>query len=94
MSPSAEEAPRYANTGSVLNTAIDGAKPVRLHEVPIFSDKHEERRWAKQHMAGAFRVFAKLGYADGASGHISLRGWSQCNAPTDWRWNTNLMKTP
>ncbi|OJJ50347.1 hypothetical protein ASPZODRAFT_58076 [Penicilliopsis zonata CBS 506.65] len=24
-------------------------------------------------MAGAFRIFAKLGYADGASGHISLR---------------------
>ncbi|KAG5290999.1 hypothetical protein I7I50_00924 [Histoplasma capsulatum G186AR] len=24
-------------------------------------------------MAGAFRIFAKLGFADGASGHISLR---------------------
>jgi ribulose-5-phosphate 4-epimerase/fuculose-1-phosphate aldolase len=25
-------------------------------------------------MAGAFRIFAKLGYSDGSSGHISLRG--------------------
>ncbi|KAH7357972.1 class II aldolase/adducin N-terminal [Plectosphaerella cucumerina] len=74
MSPSAApETPRYASTGSVLNTAIDGSKPIRLHEVPTFSDKHEERLWAKEHMAGAFRIFAKLGYADGASGHISLR---------------------
>lgn len=81
MSPSAApDDPKYAATGSVLNTAIDGSKPVRLHEVPTFSDKYEERRWAKQHMAGAFRIFAKLGYADGASGHISLRGWSTAPA--------------
>ena len=41
--------------------------------IPTFSDKYAERQWAKELMAGAFRVFAKLGYADGAGGHISLR---------------------
>ncbi|CAI6091343.1 unnamed protein product [Clonostachys chloroleuca] len=67
------EAPQHIDNDSVLNTDLDGSGPLRLHTVPTFTDKHEERRWAKQHMAGAFRVFAKLGYADGASGHISLR---------------------
>ncbi|CAH0046512.1 unnamed protein product [Clonostachys solani] len=67
------EAPQHIDNGSVLNTDLGGTGPVRLHNVPTFKDKHEERQWAKQHMAGAFRIFAKLGYADGASGHISLR---------------------
>lgn len=44
-----------------------------LHVLPVFENKYAERQWAKEHMAAAFRVFAKLGYADGAGGHISLR---------------------
>jgi len=44
-----------------------------VYKVPTFTDKYAERLWAKQHMAGAFRIFAKLGYADGGAGHISLR---------------------
>jgi hypothetical protein len=44
-----------------------------LHQIPTFTDKEKERTWAKQHMAVAFRTFARLGWADGASGHISLR---------------------
>ncbi len=44
-----------------------------LHNIPAFTDKEAERTWAKQHMAAAFRTFARLGWADGASGHISLR---------------------
>jgi len=63
-----------AAKSSVLNTDLSGGKPLRrLHEVPTFTDKYAERKWAKEQMAGAFRVFAKLGYANGASGHISLR---------------------
>lgn len=45
----------------------------KLHEIPTFTDKYAERQWAKERMAGAFRVFAKLGFNDGAGGHISLR---------------------
>lgn len=56
---------------SVLNWGISTTEP--LHHIPTFTDKHKEREWAKQHMAAAFRTFARLGWADGASGHISLR---------------------
>jgi hypothetical protein len=45
----------------------------KLHEIPTFTDKYAERQWAKEHMAGAFRIFAKKGFNDGAGGHISLR---------------------
>lgn len=59
---------------SILNTAHkkDGGV-VRLHRIPEFTTKEGKRQWQLQQMAGAFRVFAKLGYADGGSGHISLR---------------------
>lgn len=43
------------------------------YPVPSFIDKYEERKWAKQHMAAAFRVFARKGYTEGTAGHISLR---------------------
>lgn len=43
------------------------------YPIPRFEDKEEERVWAKQHMAGAFRVFARKGYTEGAAGHISIR---------------------
>ncbi|KAH8645831.1 class 2 aldolase adducin domain-containing protein [Xylariales sp. PMI_506] len=67
------EAPRHADGGTVLNTSLDGSKPTRLQEVPTFTDKLEVRTWRKQQMAGSFRIFAKMGFAGGASGHISLR---------------------
>lgn len=44
-----------------------------LWVIPQFKDKFAERQWAKSHLAGAFRVFAKFGYTDGSGGHISLR---------------------
>lgn len=43
------------------------------YPVPKFSTKEEERTWAKQHMAAAFRVFARKGFTEGTAGHISLR---------------------
>lgn len=43
------------------------------YTIPKFSTKQEERTWAKQHMAAAFRVFARKGYTEGTAGHISLR---------------------
>lgn len=41
--------------------------------MPKFESKEKERLWAKQHMAAAFRVFARKGYTEGSAGHISLR---------------------
>ncbi|KIV91686.1 hypothetical protein PV10_06200 [Exophiala mesophila] len=58
---------------SVLNFKRTETRTSSFHEVPSFTDKQAERKWAKQHMAAAFRTFARLGWADGASGHISLR---------------------
>ncbi|KAF4122355.1 Ribulose-5-phosphate 4-epimerase/Fuculose-1-phosphate aldolase [Geosmithia morbida] len=55
----------------VLNWNV--RKTESLHVIPTFIDREAERTWAKQHMAAAFRTFARLGWADGASGHISLR---------------------
>lgn len=46
---------------------------VHPYQKPVFKDKQLERQWAKQHMAAAFRVFARNGYAEGSAGHISIR---------------------
>ena len=59
------------STKKLLNYGEDG-KPA--YKVPTFTDKFAERRWAKEQVAGAFRVFGRFGYADGGAGHISLRG--------------------
>ncbi|KAJ5116041.1 hypothetical protein N7456_000389 [Penicillium angulare] len=45
----------------------------KVHSIPTFTDQEAERKWAKEHLVGAFRLFARFGYNDGAGGHISLR---------------------
>lgn len=44
-----------------------------LPGIPSFTDMDKKRRWMLEHMAGAFRVFARKGFTEGMSGHISLR---------------------
>lgn len=41
--------------------------------IPHFNSFEKERRWMLEHMAGAFRVFARKGFTEGLAGHISLR---------------------
>lgn len=41
--------------------------------MPQFTDLHKKRRWQLEHMAGAFRVFARKGFTEGTAGHISVR---------------------
>lgn len=67
-----EEATALAEPGE-YNDDDDIEISSNLWSIPTFEDKYAERQWAKEHMAGAFRVFAKLGYTDGSGGHISLR---------------------
>ncbi|CDK27464.1 unnamed protein product [Kuraishia capsulata CBS 1993] len=43
------------------------------YPIPQFEDKYKEREWALEHMAAAFRAFARKGYDEGSSGHISIR---------------------
>ncbi|KAI5456666.1 class II aldolase/adducin N-terminal [Mariannaea sp. PMI_226] len=46
---------------------------VTIAGIPSFSSTEKQRRWMLEHLAGAFRVFARKGYAEGLAGHISLR---------------------
>lgn len=46
---------------------------VILAGIPSFTEIDKQRRWMLEHMAGAFRVFARKGFTEGMSGHISLR---------------------
>ena len=41
--------------------------------VPKINDLYKKRQWQLEHMAGAFRVFARKGFTEGTSGHISVR---------------------
>lgn len=52
------------------NISMGGQHPYQL---PKFTDMKEKRKWMLQHMAGAFRVFARKGYTEGTAGHILIR---------------------
>lgn len=41
--------------------------------IPKIEDPYKKRQWQLEHMAGAFRVFARKGFTEGTSGHISVR---------------------
>ena len=55
----------------------DRSGNLKLRGIPTFSDPLAKRQWMKEHMAAAFRFFAKQGYAEGVSGHISMRGMTK-----------------
>jgi len=40
---------------------------------PTFATAAEERRHRKVHLAGAFRLFARMGFDEGVAGHITVR---------------------
>ncbi|KIW15497.1 hypothetical protein PV08_05543 [Exophiala spinifera] len=46
---------------------------VALPGVPTFTDMAAKRQWQLEHMAAAFRHWAREGYVEGISGHISVR---------------------
>jgi ribulose-5-phosphate 4-epimerase/fuculose-1-phosphate aldolase len=43
------------------------------HAFPKFATVEEERRHRKQRLAAAFRIFGRLGFAEGTAGHITAR---------------------
>lgn len=57
---------------------------VIIRSPPQFETLEEEQKYKKQHLAAAFRVFARQGFDEGVAGHISLRDpinpgeWSRC----------------
>jgi ribulose-5-phosphate 4-epimerase/fuculose-1-phosphate aldolase len=44
-----------------------------LPRPPVFATVAEERLHLKQRLAGAFRIFSKLGFDEGVAGHITAR---------------------
>lgn len=73
---------------TTLSNALGPApatEPKRCHYIPWPETLEARRRWQLEQMAGAFRIFAKLGYADGGSGHISLRGMTPRLVTLVWR---------
>ncbi|KAK2738424.1 hypothetical protein FQN55_000550 [Onygenales sp. PD_40] len=48
--------------------------------VPSFTSHELKRQWQLEHMAGAFRIWARHGYVEGMSGHISVRDPEHTNA--------------
>lgn len=56
---------------------IDGIeltpKPVGLDGPPTFASVEEERAHRKAKLAGALRVFGRLGFGEGVAGHITVR---------------------
>ena len=58
------------------------AGTLHMPSIPTFTDPVLEREWALEHMAGAFRLFGKFSFGEGAAGHISLRD----PVNPDWMW--------
>jgi ribulose-5-phosphate 4-epimerase/fuculose-1-phosphate aldolase len=48
-------------------------KPLMPVSLPTFTSPEEQRTHAKQHLAAAFRIWARLGYDEGPAGHITVR---------------------
>ncbi|WP_372588136.1 class II aldolase/adducin family protein [Mycobacteroides abscessus] len=42
-------------------------------ELPAFDNFEDERRYRKEHLAAALRLFGKLGFQEGVAGHITAR---------------------
>eukprot|EP01031_Cornospumella_fuschlensis_P038818 gene38818-47208_t len=58
---------------STGNSGVQPTIPGNLPTPPVFSNVHDERRYKKQVLAASFRLFSKLGYDEGAAGHITFR---------------------
>ncbi|CEL00454.1 hypothetical protein ASPCAL00054 [Aspergillus calidoustus] len=50
-----------------------GHNNVALPSIPEFESFEAHRQWQLEHMVSSFHVFAREGYAEGISGHISVR---------------------
>jgi hypothetical protein len=56
---------------TALSAMGHGGLPVQ--GIPEFDSHTAQRQWILEHLAGAFRVFGREGYAEGIAGHISVR---------------------
>ncbi|KAL5325602.1 hypothetical protein ACEPPN_006730 [Leptodophora sp. 'Broadleaf-Isolate-01'] len=70
-SPSAQNI--VGPNGSSFFEEGDKAGKVTIRSPPRFDNIEDQRTYQKQHLAVAFRVFARQGFDEGVAGHISLR---------------------
>lgn len=72
MAPASEQSANPAPAKTAADLIAFGGFP-HPYAMPTFTDPHAKREWMLKHMAGAFRVFARKGFTEGAAGHISIR---------------------
>ncbi len=53
--------------------AVATENPLNIPAPPRFANVDEERRYRKQRLAGAFRLFSRFGFDEGVAGHITAR---------------------
>ena len=46
---------------------------VTLAQPPTFDSFEDERQYRKERLAGALRIFGRLGFGEGVAGHITAR---------------------
>jgi hypothetical protein len=64
----------YVKSAELLDPLVAmGHGKVALEGIPEFDTFAAKRQWTLEHLAGAFRVFGREGYAEGIAGHISVR---------------------
>ncbi|KAH7162110.1 class II aldolase/adducin N-terminal [Dactylonectria estremocensis] len=61
----------HAKTDQTALEALSQGVP--LAGIPKFPSFHDERTHILEHMAAAFRIFARKGFNEGMAGHISVR---------------------
>lgn len=70
MKPARAVFGRYFSNSKQSSTDLMFAN---LPSPPVFTNVHDERRYKKEILAGSFRIFSKLGFDEGAAGHITFR---------------------
>ncbi|WWC57924.1 uncharacterized protein I303_100459 [Kwoniella dejecticola CBS 10117] len=74
MSRTLAESSSSTSTNPKLQLRGAAHEPRSKRYVPrTFSDKYDERKYQKERLAAAFRLFSKLGLDEGVAGHITVR---------------------
>jgi len=66
-------APTQTAPASTMPAFEPTQEGISLPQPPRFATSAEERLHRKQQLAGAFRIFGRLGFGEGVAGHITVR---------------------
>jgi hypothetical protein len=65
--------PKSQHAKPLTPLAAMGHQGIPVAGIPDFDSFAAKRQWTLEHLAAAFRVFGREGYAEGIAGHISVR---------------------